>query len=87
MPDRDISWMFKLPVYISAYGEFFHPILPILHWPTVDMITTKEPLLQSIACIGSNYHSGSQSSNQQLELGLFESSLETLDRLVIDPPL
>ncbi|KPM41828.1 hypothetical protein AK830_g4738 [Neonectria ditissima] len=73
---HDISWLFKLPQYIAAYFDRFHPTLPALHWPSIDMATTREPLLQAIACIGAVYHS----PGHKFSLVLFEAGLKSLDQ-------
>ncbi|KAH7140195.1 fungal-specific transcription factor domain-containing protein [Dactylonectria estremocensis] len=73
---HDISWLFKLPQYISAYFEKFHPTFPILHKPSIDTATTREPLLQAIACIGSVYYA----PGHKFSMLLFKAGLKTLDQ-------
>lgn len=74
----DISWLFRLPQYITSYFEKFHPTLPALHKPSIDLATTREPLLQAIACIGSMYHA----PGQKYSTVLFETGIKTLDSYV-----
>ncbi|KAF7562890.1 hypothetical protein G7046_g1240 [Stylonectria norvegica] len=75
---QDISWLFRLPQYITAYFDKFHPIFPALHGPTIDMAVTKEPLLQAVACIGAVCHS--PSSDHEVSMALFDAGYKFLDQ-------
>lgn len=77
---QDMSWLFRLPQYIEAYFENFHPNLPALHQPTFDMSTTKLPLLQAIACIGSVCHS--RDTDHRIGVALFDAGCKSLDEYV-----
>ena len=77
---QDLSLLFKLPQYIAAYFDYFHPNLPALHQPTIDMATTKEPLLQAIACVGAVCHS--PGSDPRFSASLFDAGCEYLERYV-----
>lgn len=50
----------------------------MLHKPSIDMATTKEPLLQAIACIGCIYHTPQES----FSISLFEAGMNALDAYV-----
>jgi hypothetical protein len=76
----DISWLFRLPQYIAAYFDKFHPTLPALHQPTFDMATAKEPLLQAIACLGGVCHS--PTSDHRISTTLFEAGYKSLNKYV-----
>ncbi|KAH6957897.1 fungal-specific transcription factor domain-containing protein [Ilyonectria sp. MPI-CAGE-AT-0026] len=73
---HDVSWLFKLPQYIAAYFEKFHPAFPALHKPSIDTATTREPLLQAIACIGAVYYA----PGHKFSMLLFKAGLKTLDQ-------
>lgn len=72
--------MFKLPQFITAFFEKFHPSFPAIHRPTFDAAVAKEPLLQAVACIGALYTS--PGSNSSISLALFEAGLKSLDKYV-----
>ncbi|KAJ3580228.1 hypothetical protein NPX13_g335 [Xylaria arbuscula] len=78
---QGISWAFKLPHCISAYFDRFQPIFPLLHKPTFDVSTAREPLLQAVACIGAIYLSGDD-CNRNVSSALFESGLASLEAYV-----
>ncbi|KAL3293994.1 early growth response protein 1 (egr-1), partial [Colletotrichum asianum] len=63
--------------FISAYFENFQPIFPLIHAPTFDLSSAKEPLLQAIACIGAVYQSPDQ--KHECSAALFDSGLKALD--------
>jgi Fungal specific transcription factor domain. len=75
-----MSWFFRLPQYIEAYFEKFHPNLPALHQPTFDMTTTKLPLLQAIACIGSVCHC--RDTGHRIGVALFDAGCKSLHEYV-----
>ncbi|KAL4783651.1 fungal-specific transcription factor domain-containing protein [Aspergillus varians] len=76
----NISWLFKLPLFISAYFDKFQTIFPIIHQPTFDTASTHEPLLQAVACIGAVYHSAG--GHHDISLALMQSGLQSLDAYV-----
>lgn len=76
----NISWIFKLPLFISAYFEGFQPILPVIHQPTFDAASTPEPLLQAVACIGAVYHFSG--GHRDISLALIQSGIQSLDSYV-----
>lgn len=75
----NISWLFRLPQFISAYFLKFHTIVPLLHQPTFDATTAPQPLLQAVACIGAVYLDGRSDDNYSICLALVESGLQALD--------
>ncbi|KAI1102510.1 fungal-specific transcription factor domain-containing protein [Jackrogersella minutella] len=77
---QNISWLFKLPQFITAFFERFYPSFPAIHRPTFDVSVAKEPLLQAVACIGALYHS--PGSNHSVSQALFEAGLRSLDKYV-----
>ncbi|KAI1389946.1 fungal-specific transcription factor domain-containing protein [Hypoxylon trugodes] len=77
---ENISWLFRLPQFISAFFERFYPSLPAIHQPTFDVTTAREPLLQAVACIGALYQA--PGGNHSISLALFEAGLRTLDKYV-----
>ncbi|KAI2601887.1 fungal-specific transcription factor domain-containing protein [Hypoxylon sp. NC1633] len=77
---ENISWLFRLPQFITAFFERFYSTFPAIHRPTFDVAAAKEPLLQAIACIGALYHS--PGGNHSISLALFEAGLESLDKCV-----
>ncbi|KAH9230300.1 hypothetical protein K456DRAFT_1843206 [Colletotrichum gloeosporioides 23] len=79
-PTRRESSSTRLPQFISAYFENFQPIFPLIHAPTFDLSSAKEPLLQAIACIGAVYQSPDQ--KHECSAALFDSGLKALDAYV-----
>ncbi|KAL4961193.1 C2H2-type zinc finger protein [Aspergillus stella-maris] len=79
-PNGSISWLFKLPLFISAYFQKFQTIFPIIHQPTFDTASTQEPLLQAVACIGAVYHSAGE--HHEISVALMQSGLQSLDLYV-----
>lgn len=79
-PASNISWIFKLPLFISAYFEGFQPILPVIHQPTFDTASTPEPLLQAVACIGAIHHASGD--HRDISLALIQSGIQSLDSYV-----
>ena len=77
---QNISWLFRLPQFITAFFERFHPSFPGIHRPTFDASSAKEPLLQAVACIGALYHSPGR--NHSISLALFQAGHQALDRYV-----
>ncbi|KAI3558083.1 hypothetical protein CABS03_00159 [Colletotrichum abscissum] len=77
---RGISWLFKLPQFVSAYFDRFQPTFPLLHKPTFDLDTDQEPLIQAIVCLGAIYQA--QGSDQEISATLFSSGLKSLDLYV-----
>ena len=77
---QNISWLFRLPQYITAFFERFHPSFPSIHRPTFDASITKEPLLQAVACVGALYHSPGK--NRNIGLALFQAGHQALDKYV-----
>lgn len=77
---QNISWLFKLPQFITSFFERFQPSLPILHQQSFDLNFAKEPLLQAMACVGAVYHS--PQFGQSVSLALFEAGLKSLDKYV-----
>ncbi|KAK0381313.1 hypothetical protein CLIM01_01282 [Colletotrichum limetticola] len=77
---RGISWLFKLPQFVSAYFDRFQPTFPLLHKPTFDLDTAQEPLIQAIVCLGAIYQA--QGSDQEISATLFSSGLKSLDLYV-----
>ncbi|KAI0111063.1 fungal-specific transcription factor domain-containing protein [Nemania sp. FL0031] len=78
---QGISWAFRLPQCISAFFDKFQPVFPLLHKPTFDVTTAREPLLQAVACIGAIYVSG-VGCNRSMSSALFESGLASLEAYV-----
>ncbi|KAL4948438.1 fungal-specific transcription factor domain-containing protein [Aspergillus filifer] len=79
-PSGNISWLFKLPLFISAYFEKFQIVFPIIHQPTFDTASSQEPLLQAVACIGAVYHSAGE--HHEVSVALLHSGLQSLDSYV-----
>lgn len=77
---QNISWLFRLPQFITTFFEKFQASFPILHQQSFDLNFTKEPLLQAMACIGAVYHSAQFGHN--VSLALFEAGLKSLDTYV-----
>lgn len=82
---QNISWLFKLPQFITTFFETFQASFPILHQQSFDLNFTKEPLLQAMACIGAVYHS--PQFGQNVSFALFEAGLKSLDTYVWSPML
>ncbi|KAL4908784.1 fungal-specific transcription factor domain-containing protein [Aspergillus multicolor] len=76
----NISWLFQLPQFITAYFDKFQTILPLIHRPTFDASSSNEPLLQAVACIGAVYHSAG--SHHEVSLALMHSGVQALDTYV-----
>ncbi|KAK1676039.1 fungal-specific transcription factor domain-containing protein [Colletotrichum godetiae] len=74
---QGISWLFKLPQFVSAYFDRFQTTFPLLHQPTFDVDTAQEPLIQAIVCLGAIYQA--QGSSQEISSTLFSSGLKSLD--------
>lgn len=77
---QNISWLFKLPQFITTFFEKFQASFPILHQQSFDLNFTKEPLLQAVACIGAVYHS--PQFGQNVSFALFEAGFKSLDTYV-----
>ncbi|KAI1206326.1 fungal-specific transcription factor domain-containing protein [Annulohypoxylon truncatum] len=77
---QNISWLFRLPQFVTAFFERFYPSFPAIHQPTFDVTIAKEPMLQAVACVGAMYHS--PGSNYNISLALFEAGLRSLDKYV-----
>ncbi|KAI1455419.1 fungal-specific transcription factor domain-containing protein [Annulohypoxylon moriforme] len=77
---QNISWLFRLPQFVTSFFERFYPSFPAIHQPTFDVTVAKEPMLQAVACVGAMYHS--PSCNHSISLALFEAGLRSLDKYV-----
>lgn len=77
---QNVSWLFKLPQFITTFFEKFQASFPILHQQSFDLNFTNEPLLQAMACIGAVYHS--LQFGQNVSFALFEAGLKSLDTYV-----
>lgn len=77
---HSMSWIVKVPQFLSAYFDKFHTILPVIHQPSFDATSAPQPLLQAVTCIGAVYVPGND--HHSLSLGLFEAGLRSLDTQV-----
>lgn len=77
---QNISWLFRLPQFITAFFDRFHPSFPAIHRPTFDVTAAKEPLLQAVACIGALYQA--PGCNHSISSALFDAGHKSLDKYV-----
>ena len=74
---HNISWLFKLPEFISVFFERFQIIFPIIHQPSFNAASVPEPLLKAVACVGARF-SDNEEAYHAISLALLEDGLQSL---------